>query len=246
MSRLYRIFLICPLIFLGSTGPSSADPDALWRIVSSQCVLNTAPCAKVDSPGHYAILKDQRGIAQHLLIPTDKVTGIESSALLDPATPNFFAAAWAEKGATDARLPHPLPRDSVSLAVNAQNARSQNQLHIHIDCLSVEARDALKAVAAKVGRQWAPLADPVAGHHFMAIRVDGEGLGSFNPFIALAKTLTNPAVEMASRNLVVVGADFVEGPGFLVLSDVAQAKIFGILGYAGGEDVQDHTCAIDK
>jgi CDP-diacylglycerol pyrophosphatase len=242
MSRFYRIFLVWLFIFLASGGSSFADPDALWQIVN-QCAVVTAPCAKVDAAGHYAILKDRRGIAQYLLIPTEKITGIESSVLLDPATPNFFAAAWAERGVVDARLSHPLPRDSVSLAVNARKARSQNQLHIHIDCLSAEARHALKAAAVKIGRQWEPLADPIAGHRFTAIRVDGENLGDFNPFIALAKTLTNPSVEMANRNLVVVGADFAEGPGFLVLSDIAQATIFG---YGGGEDVQDHTCAIDR
>ncbi|MDR3493499.1 MAG: CDP-diacylglycerol diphosphatase [Ancalomicrobiaceae bacterium] len=242
MSGFNRILLLCPVLFLGSAGPASADADALWRIVNT-CVVATAPCAKVDTAGHYALLKDQRGVAQYLLIPTDKITGIESPALLDPATPNFLAAAWAERSAVDARLPHPLGRDSVSLAVNAQAARSQNQLHIHIDCLSAEARDALKAAAATVGRQWQPLAEPIAGHRFAAIRVDGAALGTFNPFIALAATLADPAHEMASRNLVVVGTDFAEGPGFLVLSDVAPAA--GAWS-AGGEDVQDHSCAIDK
>ena len=243
MRGFHRIVFTGLLLLVGSASPAAADADALWRIVSTQCVVSTAPCAKVDAGGHYAILKDRTGVAQHLLIPTDRVTGIESPALIDPATPNFFAAAWAERGLVDARLPHPLPRDGVSLAVNAETARSQNQLHIHIDCLSPDARDALKAAAATVARQWQPLAEPVAGHRFMAMRVDGDTLGSVNPFLALAATLTDPATEMASHNLVVVGTDFSEGPGFLLLTDVAPATGFG---HAGGEDVQDHACVIDR
>jgi CDP-diacylglycerol pyrophosphatase len=183
------------------------------------------------------MLKDLRGVAQFLLIPTDKITGIESAALLDPATHNFFADAWAEQGDVDARLPHALPRDGLSLAVNAQQARSQNQLHIHVDCLSADARATLKTDADKIGADWSPLPDAIAGHKFVAMRVNGETLGDFNPFLALAKTLKDPTKEMGDHNLVVVGASFADGPGFIVLTDVATTGM-------GGEDVQDHSCAI--
>ncbi|NLR98265.1 CDP-diacylglycerol diphosphatase [Rhizobium sp. P38BS-XIX] len=222
-----------PLLF----APAFADSDVLWKIVHDKCVVQTAPCLSVNKTEHYAILKDLRGIAQVLLIPTDKITGIESPALLDPATPNFFADAWSEKGDVDARVPHAVPRDGMSLAVNALQARSQNQLHIHVDCLSADSRDALKADADKIGADWAPLPNTIAGHQFSAMRVKGETLRDFNPFLALAKTLKDPAKEMGDHNLVVVGADFSDGPGFIVLTDVA-------LPTKGGEDVQDHSCAI--
>ena len=224
------------LAFLSA--PAFADSDALWKIVHDKCSSATAPCLSVNTAEHYAMLKDLRGVAQYLLIPSDKITGIESPAVLDPATHNFFADAWSEQGDVDAKLPRALPRDGVSLAVNAQAARSQNQLHIHVDCLSADAQAVLKADADRVGTDWAPLPDSVAGHQFAALRVNGETLGDFNPFLALAKTLKDPATEMGNHNLVVVGADFADGPGFIVLTDVAQ------LG-KGGEDVQDHSCAID-
>ncbi|HBF28759.1 CDP-diacylglycerol diphosphatase [Rhizobium sp.] len=225
-----------------TTSLAHADPDALWNIVHGKCVIATAPCVSVNAGEHYALLKDQRGVAQHLLIPTDKITGIESPALLDDKTPNFFADAWNEHNQVDAKLPHPLPRDAISLAVNAQNARSQNQLHIHIDCLSVQSHDALAKVADQVGSTWAPLPVEIAGHHFKAEKVEGAALGSYNPFLALAKSLKDPTTEMGKYNLVVVGANFATGPGFIVLSDEAPGMTGG---FAGGEDVQDHACAID-
>lgn len=222
-----------PLLF----APAFADSDVLWKIVHDKCVVQTAPCISVNTTEHYAMLKDLRGMAQFLLIPTDKITGIESPALLDPATHNFFADAWGEKGDVDSRLSHPVPRDGLSLAVNAQQARSQNQLHIHVDCLSADARAALKADADHIGTEWAPLPDAIAGHQFAALRVKGETLGDFNPFLVLAKTLKDPAKEMGDRNLVVVGANFTDGPGFIVLTDIARPGM-------GGEDVQDHSCSI--
>ncbi|MCF1469171.1 CDP-diacylglycerol diphosphatase [Agrobacterium vitis] len=227
---------------LAASAIAHADPDALWKIVHDKCVVATAPCVRVNSGEHYALLKDQRGVAQHLLIPTDRITGIESPALLDDKTPNFFADAWSERAAVNARLPHPLPRDAVSLAVNAQDARSQNQLHIHIDCLSPDAHAVLTKIANDIGTGWAPLPVAVAGHQFIAMKVEGDTLAGYNPFLALAKTLKDPSTEMASHNLVVVGASFASGPGFIILTDVAPAAI---VGFSGGEDVQDHSCQID-
>lgn len=222
-----------PLLF----APAFADSDVLWKIVHDKCVVQTAPCLSVNTTEHYAVLKDLKGVAQVLLIPTDKITGMESPALLDPATHNFFADAWAEQGDVDARLPHAVPRDGMSLAVNALQARSQNQLHIHVDCLSADARSALKKDADHIGTEWAPLPDAIAGHQFSALRVKGETLGDYNPFLELAKTLKSPAKEMGDHNLVVAGANFSDGPGFIVLTDIATPGM-------GGEDVQDHSCAI--
>ncbi|WP_234893578.1 CDP-diacylglycerol diphosphatase [Agrobacterium vitis] len=228
--------------FIATASLAHANPDALWKIVHDQCVVATAPCVRVNSGEHYALLKDQRGVAQHLLIPTDKITGIESPALLDAKTPNFFADAWNERAAVNAKLPHPLSRDALSLAVNAQDARSQNQLHIHVDCLSPDAHALLTKMANDIGTEWAPLPAEVAGHQFIAMKVEGDTLAGYNPFLVLAKTLKDPSTEMASHNLVVVGASFASGPGFIILTDVAPAAI---VGFSGGEDVQDHSCQID-
>ncbi|MCF1434836.1 CDP-diacylglycerol diphosphatase [Agrobacterium vitis] len=227
---------------LAASAIAHADPDALWKIVHDKCVVATAPCVSVNAGEHYALLKDQRGVAQHLLIPTDKITGIESPALLDAKTPNFFADAWNERAAVNAKLPHPLARDMLSLAVNAQNARSQNQLHIHIDCLSPDAHALLTKMAYDIGTDWASLPVAVAGHHFIAMKVESDTLAGYNPFLALAKILKDPSTEMASHNLVVVGASFASGPGFMILTDVVPAAT---IGFSGGEDVQDHSCRID-
>jgi CDP-diacylglycerol pyrophosphatase len=44
-------------------------------------------------------------------------------------------------------LGHQTPRDTISLALNSEFGRSQNRLHIHIDCVGADVRTALhKAV----------------------------------------------------------------------------------------------------
>ena len=126
------------------------DPDALWNLVSTECLPNEVqhsdpkPCASVDLKDGYVILKDRRGLTQYLLIPPIRVTGIESAYLLTPGVPNYFAHAWRERGYVERAAPRALPQSAISLAINSAKARSQNQLHIHIDCIRADVQEVLR------------------------------------------------------------------------------------------------------
>lgn len=230
-----------------ASGQAHADPDALWRIVDGQCVPhqrasdNPAPCAEVDLSDDFALLKDIDGAAQYLLIPTERISGIESPALLAPDATDYFAAAWRARPLVEERLGRGVPRDWMSLAINSEFARSQNQLHIHIDCLRADVHDALARNVARVGPVWAPFPEPLAGDHYSAIAVAGEDLGA-NPFRLLADGVPGARTDMGRRTLVVVGAVLGDGrPGFIVLAGLVDPAT-GDTG--GGEAVQDHqVCA---
>jgi CDP-diacylglycerol pyrophosphatase len=228
MRRLLAFALLGSLL----AGTARADPDALWRIVHESCVPNMvvhgdpAPCTEVDLAGGTVLLKDLVGIAQFLLMPTAKITGIEDRAILAPDTPNYFAAAWAARAQVAARLGRKLPRDGVSLAINSQAGRTQNQLHIHVDCLRADIRARLATAA--IGESWAPLPGGLAGHPYRAMRLAGGAL-SANPFRLV------PPAELAGTTLVVVGAP----GGFIVLADRVNPLAGDV---AHGEELQDHTC----
>src|SRR5208337_510071 len=98
---------------------------------------NPIPCTKIDlSPGAgFAVLKDSIGIAQFLVIPTLRISGVESPELLANKSSNYWAYAWQVKANVEERLHRKLARDQVALAVNSAFGRTQNQLHIHIDCI---------------------------------------------------------------------------------------------------------------
>ncbi len=93
-------------------------------------------CAEANLAVGYAMLKDLVGIAQYLLIPTARVSGIESPLLLESDAPNYWRDAWASRTYVEAKLGCTLPRDEMSLATNSASRRTHNQLHIHIDCLA--------------------------------------------------------------------------------------------------------------
>lgn len=232
----------------------SANPNALWNIVHGQCVPNEQqhgepkPCAEVDLTrgvaGGYAILKDIRGASQFLLIATKRIGGIESGLLLAPGAANYFDDAWKARSYTEKALGRAMPREALSLAINSKFGRTQQQLHIHIDCIRADVSGILRRERSAVRRRWAPLPARLAGHRYRAMRVMGETLAGHDPFKLLAKGIPGAGAEMGQYTLVVVGMQFARAePGFVILArraDLARGD------RGSGEELQDHSCALAR
>jgi len=221
---------------------AAADPNALWHIVGEQCVPDEKqnhapePCEQVDLAGGYAVLKDIRGNTQFLLIPTTRVSGIESPAILAPGAPNYWRDAWQARRYVEAKARRHLPRDTIGLAINSISGRTQNQLHIHIDCMRLDVIAALRQHASAIGPGWAKFPVPLSGHDYMAMRIDQPELTGVNPFVLLADGIPGARADMGHYTLVVVGAD----PGFVVLAGRANPAAGN---WGSGEQLQDHACA---
>lgn len=232
------------LVWLVAAPAAVADPNALWDIVNGECVPaelrlgEPAPCAEVDVDGGYAVLKDLVGATQFLLIPTARVAGIESQEILAADAPNYFADAWRARSFVEQRAGRRLPRDWMSLAINSAAARSQNQLHIHIDCVRADVRQELAAHTTDIGPTWSPFPVPLAGQEYRAMAVDGDDLDAVNPFVALSDGLPS-GDSMGAQTLVAVGSVGADGrPGFVLLAGRADG---GAPGSGHGEDLQDHS-----
>ena len=233
-----------------SAPAARADGTVLWRLVSQRCVPgqlarhDPAPCVLVHLDGGtergWAVLKDIRGVSQFLLIPTAKRTGIESPELLAEGEPNYFAAAWSQHDRVGAAMGHALRRTDIALAINSRLARSQSQLHIHIDCIRPDIRDLIAQYQGQLSTGWQPFPVPLAGHRYFALRLAGETLTQ-DPFKLVAARLHDPVEEMPRQTLVLAGAQFPDGPGFVLL-DGEVRLLHGDLG--GGEDLQDHSCRL--
>jgi CDP-diacylglycerol pyrophosphatase len=227
-----------------------ANPSALWNITDGKCVPDMrehndpAPCSIVDLNGGFVILKDLIGATQFLLIPTTRISGIESPEILAPNAPNYWDSAWRMRIMSEHLAGRPLPREALSLAINSANARSQDQLHIHIDCVRRDVRDALAANRDSIGLSWAEFPAPLAALHWRAFRVDGENPGTANPFKLLAFREPEAGAAMAQHGLAVVGVTWRNNvAGFAVL-DTKDDPSTGNRGSA--EDLQDHDCALAR
>jgi CDP-diacylglycerol pyrophosphatase len=249
--RAHRAVLMTALA-LGSMARAQ-DRDALLHIVQNQCLPHwretqqPAPCERL-APD-YAVLADRKGGAHFLLIPTQTLSGIEEPKLLQPATPNYFAAAWASRDVLNSVMGHALRREAVGLTINSALARGQDQLHIHIECLKPHLYQALQAAAASVSDHWAPL--PFEDSPFLALRIRGQDLAAANPITLLANSVPAARQDMAAYTIIVAGARFKDGPGFIVLAGRTPTRAAVMLGervpgeVAPGETLLDSSCAID-
>jgi CDP-diacylglycerol pyrophosphatase len=248
MTRTAHSLLLATLLAAVALTGRAADPSALWHIVHDRCVpdeqtkQNPAPCVQVDIAQGYAVLKDLIGTTQFLLIPTARIGGIEDKAILAPGAPNYWDAAWQARHYVEQRVGHPLPRDALSLAINSTSGRTQDQLHIHVDCLLPDVRAALVKYQAGIGPQWSDFPVPLAGQHYRAMRLLGAELGSTNPFRLLAAIV--PPGDMGNHTLMVAGATFAPNqPGFIVLDDQADLAA----GDPGSsESLQNHDCVLGR
>jgi CDP-diacylglycerol pyrophosphatase len=248
-----RLLAARPLLiaaWLFPVGARAADPSALWNIVSGKCVPHEqaahdpAPCADVNITDGvnkgYAVLKDIVGASQFLLIPTERLSGIEDPAVLADGATNYWEAAWQARSYAEDRLHASLPRDGIALAINSADGRTQNQFHIHIDCIRPDVRAALAADLDKIGTTWAPFPTALAGHDYRAIRITQDTLKGVNPFRVLKDS--NPAMNMAMQTLALVGETFPDGSnGFVLLDDHVDLPAGD---RASAEELEDHSCAI--
>ncbi len=248
LKRLGFLALSAGLAFGVSASPISAPHSiALWRVVRGLCMTDMkvsghpAPCLEVN-PAGYAVLRDPQAKTEILLVPTTRLVGIESPELQAPGAPNYWQAAWDARRLIEDRVGRQAVREDIGLAINSAFGRSQDQLHIHVDCVLPEVKAALEMRADEIGASWAPLGFALAGKYYRAMRLDGEAFGERDPFKLLAQGSPEARADMARQTLAVVGVRSSDGrPGFIMLAATGNTP-----GNPDGasEALLDHSCAV--
>ena len=240
--------LVAVLLALAVVGMMAAalhfkkNSDALWQIVSEKCLPHQqssgdpAPCQRVDQPHRYAMLKDMNGPLQYLLIPLDKITGIESPRLLQPTTPNYFALAWHERTLLAQRRGSPSDDRVLSLAINSQYGRTQTQLHIHLSCLRADVRQQLDQLTPQLSDQWQELT--LRKHRYWLRALTADELTQQSAFIRLADERPEARTEMGKYGLAL--AELRDGR--LVLMAIQRNWL--LLNSGSAEELQDHACQL--
>jgi CDP-diacylglycerol pyrophosphatase len=214
------------------------DPDALLTIMQKSCLAvdGPSPCVKVARTQGYVIMKDRHGSAHFLLLPTALLTGIESSALGDANTPNYFALAWDNRGALSTGRQAPIADDDILLAINSKYGRSQNQLHIHIACIDPEVKHRIELAGMAIGENWGPLTGSLAGHRYWARRVTPAQFDGLGAFRLLLSDMPQARGAMAKFSIAITRAHTGD---FIVLA--TERDLFA-LNLASAEELQDENC----
>ncbi len=218
----------------------------LWRIVSTSCLPatqsgGTGRCAAVSAPagpalGH-VVFKDRQGPLQYLLMPTQRISGIEDPFLRTAGSPNYWAEAWRARRWMDSANGAPVPREAVSITVNAAWGRTQDQLHLHISCTR---RDLLAFLATRPEARreaWTPVPGGWAGHPYEVRRFLASSLDDLDLFKDVAQDHPD---DMGTQGLAAIATRFGEHEGFWLLRTHTDLRNLWLASIEG--DVQDHAC----
>jgi CDP-diacylglycerol pyrophosphatase len=146
------------------------------------------------------------------------LVGIEAPSLIFARGHRLLGFAWNARGLVRDRNGKPVPESDIGLAVNSAEARTQDQLHIHIACLSSEARRTLAALTIKRSG-WIRDAVRIGGSWYNVDYVMNADTADIHPFSILAEGLGVSSREMSSQTLVLAAARPLNGkPGFYLLS----------------------------
>ncbi|MGY2685796.1 CDP-diacylglycerol diphosphatase [Pseudomonas tolaasii] len=232
--------LLCGVLFAGAW-KWRGNPDALWHIVSRQCVPSQqerqtpGPCLSVDMDRGFTLFKDQHGPLHDLLIPVDQVSGIEDPALGRHLLPHYFAQAWRHRGILSEGLKKPIPDQFISVAINSRYGRSENQLHVHIACLRPDVFKTLSQ-ANTLDEQWRELPMRFNGHVYEARTLSAADADTLDPLELLREYVDAQADVMSYYSLLMTP----RADGSLVLLTTHLSLTGMNLGSAG--ELQDYRC----
>jgi CDP-diacylglycerol pyrophosphatase len=221
----------------------------LWRVVGEICVPAERlagvpfPCLDVRLDRGWALVRAPFGGHEFLVVPTARVTGLEDPAARAPEMPDLWSVAWAERGRIAAAVGRPIPDDRMAFAINSRSARSQDQYHIHVDCLDADVRARLRAAALGLAGGWRD-ARPVGddGPRYLIRRIALSDLARERPEALIARELAPRREQVSFLSFAVVGTGEGGGdPGLLL------AATYGLGPWDGGhaEELMDHACGGD-
>ncbi len=250
MLRSALALLIGVFLFLPKIG-QEAQRAVLWHVVQA-CVADhdltglAFPCLKVDAVGGpdrgFAVLRAPFVKSHTIVTPLVQTIGIEAPRLRGPDAPDYFDDAWSARHYATKGLKRQPGRADFALAVNSRVGRSQDQLHIHVDCIRPKVRDALARDAADIAAsgRWTSVKVMPYAPRYWAKAVQGETLAGTNVFDLVADGLHVSPDDMHEITIVVVGSNDVGGkPGFVVLARKRQTQVYD---EGHGEALMDHSC----
>ena len=214
---------------------SAANRGELWFVVHNMCLpayrsIGVAfPCLEVNIANGldrgFAVLQAPSSASHVIVVPTTGVSGIESPALQSETAPNYWEAAWDARRFVEQGARSRLPRDKIGMAINSAASRSQDQLHIHVSCIAPAVADFLRRHQAEIHGDWISLRAKLAGHRFVAMKIETESLAQVDPFKLLAHGLPSNNLSFGRQTLAVIGATFRNGKsGFYLLANDARAS----------------------
>ena len=251
-ARTIAVFAGTVLLLSGTLAlAASAKRGMLWHVVQI-CTANKQitgaafPCVDADlSKGveaGYVVLHAPLAPPHDLVaVPTIALPGVESPFVRQAGAPNYFADAWSARRYVEANVVHPLKREDIGLALNSLPGRAQDQLHIHIDCVFQDVRQALQAHSGLFKTDaWTKLPFELAGDRYWGLRLNSPDLAGINVFRLVFDGLHVSEADSPRVTIALAGASFERtGPGFYLLAAISPDMRPS---HGHSENILDHGC----
>jgi CDP-diacylglycerol pyrophosphatase len=224
---------------------------ALWAVINELCIPNYTktgnpfPCLSIEGDpktSGVAIVPDLWSATQILAVPTIRVPGIESPAVFSADGPRWFEEAWSARRFVFRSLARVLPREDIGLAINSRLARTQDQLHIHVDCLRPEVRSALTLLEPQLSAEWSTTPVTLQGKRYFARLLDHSSLDGENPFRLVADGPGRGEPNLGRITIAVVPSTRSDSERAFIL--LAGHFSRSQPGSGHSEDILDHSCKI--
>lgn len=231
---------------------AAGERGLLWRVVQT-CLADRAltggpfPCLEIKLPGNdpargYAILRAPLENSHVILTPTVRTIGIEDPNLRTDTTPDYFHDAWLARRFVVDAVDQPPARDDLGLAINSRVGRSQDQLHIHVDCLRPDVKASLARQASAIkANVWTRISVLPQAPRYWAMALTSVDLAGINVFSMVADGLKIDPANMDDMTIVVAGAEVRGQPGFVLM---ARQRVAQYRDIAHGEALLDHACRV--
>ncbi|MGF1987183.1 MAG: CDP-diacylglycerol diphosphatase [Nostoc sp. ZfuVER08] len=223
---------------------AQSDRDFLWQKVQ-QCVANQQgqppkpdPCLYVDLNKRYVVANGSNPV-EYLLLPTDKIEGIEDPNISRSNSIPYWQYAWEEaRKYVPTKKPQVQYRNQYGLAINSQQARNQDQLHIHMSCIKQSVSMQLETDDNQIPNgNFNNFILTLENNQYNIMKLDNDSLtNNNNPFYLVNRSLAS-SQKMADQSIAVVGR---RRGGYYILNTESDAT----KGYkAAAEKLLDEDCS---
>ncbi|MFP3014278.1 MAG: CDP-diacylglycerol diphosphatase [Arsenophonus sp.] len=223
------------------------NSDKLWKAINQQCIPQFKannlglPCIKLDPQHRYVIYKDIYGKLHNLLLPLDKISGIENFILQQKNTENYFLLAWINRKLFINESNKPINEEFLSLAINSKYGRSQEQLHIHLACLNENVYKKIKEIEHTITNSWKPLKKKINNHKYIAIKITSANMNKTSPFNYLHRYSTSHNHNIAYYGLAMISSS--KKNEFILLATKLKLIDFN---FGSASEIQDYHCKLSN
>ena len=160
--------------------PARADPMALWQsCTTNACRMSRRARAETLRKRRSQRRRERESRSSRTSSASRRCWRFRPGASRDRKptdaradAPRSFSPPGRPRPLVEARLHHALPREAIAIAINSEWARTQDQLHLHVDCVAKSVDETLADDHSSLDDAWRAMTIALNGRIYLGRRLD--------------------------------------------------------------------------